>query len=242
MSNTARKRRHISGEMKTFVGLLLSLICFFVWLDYREESHEEISGIECADLNVRWKSVYHKNFEMTGDLRVQKFDCPSQVSGLARGLKFIEDTGLPMISPENDLDFWNVLLKIKPALGNRLTSRFSGVASYKENRIDINPVILTRGDPVEVAGVLIHEARHLQQGSNTHVPCANDRFRTCDPRLEENLELGGAYNYNILFYHQVIQSAEIDAQKKRSARKFILDALDTRFNVIKADLRKRYEP
>ena len=232
----------MSGEIRTIFWMGLCIACLFIWMDYRHISHQEITTTKCGELNGHWQQSYRSVVQFSDGLDVVQFSCPSIVSGMALGLRFLEKTRFSSPVSQEEFDFWNMLLELNPVLGDRTGMRFTGLATYSNNRIDVSPKVLERGDPVEIAGILIHESRHLQQGFNTHVRCLQMEQNTCDRRLEERLTSGGAYNYSVLFYDRVLRHSDANAQAKRSAARLLQKVLDDRFNAVKPELRKQYEP
>ncbi len=232
----------MNSEFRTLVGLVVLLAALFFWLDYREVRHDEISLETCAELHDKWNSRYRSLFEMKNGLNVETFECPSRVSGMALALRFLETTKFSKPKNEPAFDFFAMLQKTNATLGDRPGDLFLALATYSSNRIDIHHSILESGDPVEIGGALIHEARHLQQGNNTHVPCFWDSQLTCDARMPEELIEGGAYSYTVLFYDRVLRFSNANSQAKRSASSHLQGVLDLRFNAIKPELRARYAP
>jgi hypothetical protein len=238
-----KRLRTPNGETRTLLVMLLLGTCFFGWLDYRELRHDEISVAECADLNTRWQQAYQKIMVLEGGLKVSGFECPTSASGLSRGLKFLQEVHFEgLINEEKPFDFWGSFVKIRPVIGDSPAGRFAGLTTYGQGRIDINPTILERGNPVEVASILVHELRHLEEGRNTHVPCLREPRLTCDDRLAEPLHSAGAYNHGVLFLHQVMNTSQASAQDKRTAARLLVEILENRFNHVSAELRDRYEP
>ena len=155
MTTKLSKFPSLYGESGTFIGLILLISLFFFWLDYRDVSHEEITNAECLDLNERWQNRYTEQFRISRKLSVNSFECPTVTSGLALGLRFLEQTSFSAEPDEAGIDFWTMLIALRPKLGLNSGLLFSGRASFDDNRIHINPVILTRGNPVEIAGILV---------------------------------------------------------------------------------------
>lgn len=240
MSDHAARKRAQNGNLKTVLGLGLACAALFFWLDYRDIRHDEISPRRCAELNWLWNETLRPRFEFRGVLNVETFDCPSQVSGLVRGLAVFYETEFYLNGEAPALELQQWLMRLAPAFGNSPSARFAGSTNYAANQINLNPAILLRGDAVEVAGIIVHEARHLEEGRNTHVPCVSDMRLTCDPRLEENLLQGGPYNYNILLYHMIDRHSDADGQKRRSAKRLLETTLNSRFNSVAAPLRSKY--
>ena len=97
----------------------------------------------------------------------------------------------------------------------------AGLSHFADGLLELNAQVLERNNPVEIANIIIHELRHLDQGFNSHVPCKRFPDSICDLRLEENPINGGAYNYNILFLHHLRQYSDADRQTKRRAKKLM---------------------
>ncbi len=232
----------MNGEVKTLISLALVSVVLFAWMDFRHVSHSEISNTRCSTLNDKWSRTYRRTLNFADGLDVTQFDCPSTISGIALGLEFLSETQFYATDGRPKVEFWEMLRDVNPVLGDRAGIRFTGRATYSKNRIDLGQAVLQRGDPAEIAGVLVHELRHLQEERNTHVPCRNEALATCDLRLEEDLLNGGAYNYTVLFYDRVLRASNASAQAKRSASRLLQGTLDNRFNAIRPELRNRYEP
>lgn len=232
----------MSGELRTLIGLVVLIAALLFWLDFRDESHDEITQFQCIELNSEWQNDFIHAIQMSGDLDVISFECPSAISGLARGLHFLKSSNLSVSDNDVVYDFWAELHSLQPVIGDRPGSGLAGLASYGKKRIDINSKLLLKGNAVEVAGVLVHELRHLQQGFNSHVPCLNAQQLRCDHRLLVNPLEGGAYNYNVLFYDQILRSTVVKNQDKRSAATLLQNVLDKRFNAVKPELLEKYQP
>lgn len=146
-----------------------------------------------------------------------------------------------MPETETEFDFYAWARRVKPVFKKRDTLAFSGTANFADNSIDISTFKLNENDVVSIANIIVHELRHLEEGFNSHVPCARIANATCDMKLERNPFEGGAYNYNVAYLYRLIEYGDITRSQRFSARRLLELIFKERFNIISADQLKIYE-
>ncbi|MGI9352712.1 MAG: hypothetical protein ACR2O3_14200 [Rhizobiaceae bacterium] len=231
-----RGRQH---EFRTLAGMLALVIAGYLLFVWPQTENYEISDSRCNDLNSLWKEAYSKEFRFSDNWPSGKFKCLSPTSGMAQALHFLATTNF--VQPEGQkFDFYQWVRKLNPVFEKGLMLNSAGLSDITEKRIALSTIILEKNNPVEIANVIIHEVRHLEEGFNSHVPCTRDWALTCDQRLNDDPFEGGAYNFNMVFLHHVRQFSDADDTSKRRARKLMQPIFEKRFNLISPKDREKY--
>lgn len=205
------------------------LAVIFVIFVQPERLDLSLSKTQCELLNVQWEQKYRSDFSYSKAWKKDGFDCPSVRSGLARALQFLDD--LEFQTTEK-LDFYQRLKRQAPLLDRDLLFSRAGKTTFEDRRITLNDLVVADNNPVQVAGILIHEMRHLEQGKNTHVPCDREPSRSCDAALLEFPQQGGAYNFNIYFLDLIRRKSNASEFHKKLAQRDMQKIFDTRFNQV----------
>jgi len=240
MIGDLNRQRANKRELKSLLLFFATLAAIYVFFVVPKMEDFSLSAGECDELNHLWQAKYRTDFEFT-DWPVEEFDCLSEDSGMARALYFIDTLEIHAPDDATKIDFYEWAKGIKPHFNKRPMIALAGSSLFERNEITINSAILLKNNPVEIAGTLIHELRHLDEGYNSHVACAKNPAKACDARLEENPLSGGAYNYNFLFYHQVREFSNASAFEKKLARQLMQETFDEKFNDTPANARTRYD-
>lgn len=240
MIGDLNRQRSNRREFKSLLLFFVTLAAIYVFFVMPKVNDFSLSERQCNTLNHLWQTKYRTDFEFT-DWPVKEFDCLSESSGMARALHFIDTLQIYPPDDEAKIDFYEWAKGIKPRFNKRPMVTLAGSSLFERNEITINSAILLKNNPVEIAGTLIHELRHLDEGYNSHVACAKSPTKACDARLEENPLSGGAYNYNFLFYHQVREFSNASAFEKKLARHLMQETFDEKFNATPANARTRYD-
>ncbi|KAB7613921.1 hypothetical protein F9L33_11220 [Amylibacter sp. SFDW26] len=213
-------------ELRSFV-LFFGFIALLLYiLSPARNTDFNLSKGECAELNMLWQSKYQNDFQFDETWSFELFECETAKAKLAHAIFLIDRM---TVEPEK-FDFYDWMKRVNPIFSQRLMFGYSGISYFEAHQVDINIDKLRTSNPVEIAGVLIHETRHLEQGYNSHIPCSVDEKRQCDLRLEADLLTGGAYSYDTAFYDQLIKDTKSTRSVKYAASKLLQSNLDTKFN------------
>lgn len=234
------RHKGIKKEMRSFLIFCAALIFFVFALMPTQVDDFDLTSKECDELNHLWQTKYRTDFRFEGIWESEAFECPSQDAGMAKALFLLDTNRGGFSGGVPQFDFYAWLKKIDPKLGKTRLLNFAGLSHFETHRLDINVEKLLEGNPVTIAGILVHEARHLEEGYNSHVPCHYNRDLTCDSRLEEDLTSGGAYSYNILFLDELRNSPNTDRVVKRVAKKQMLNLIESRFNDVSPTALQNY--
>ena len=139
-----------------------------------------------------------------------------------------------------EFDFVKWIKDQNPVFEKGLMLNSAGLSKISDKKITVSTIILEKNNPVEIANVIVHEVRHLEEGFNSHVPCTRDWTLRCDQRLEDNPLEGGAYNYNMVFLHHIRQFSDADEASKRRAKRLMQTIFEKRFNLINPKHRELY--
>lgn len=227
-------------ELRTLFGMAVFIIAIYMLFVRPNTENYEISDQRCLELNSLWSQKYRAEFEFSEDFGNSDFECPSITSGIVQGLHLLETTRFHSQEGSSALDFYSRIKAINPKFETRPMLNLGGSAVFESNQITLNLEILHKNVPIEIANILVHEARHLEEGFNSHVKCRLDRERLCDAQLEKDPSTGGAYNHNILFLHQILEYSNADRQTKNRAKKLMQNIFDTRFNAVNPGDREKF--
>jgi len=230
---------HNRQELRFF---LLCAIFFGVVFWFLPSNETKLSEAECARLLALGEEKYRVDFNFDTSWNFEKPTCNSPETAILNALYFMDNTLAIIPSSEQEFDFYEWAKTVSPTLQRQDILAFSAKANFAEKRIDISNLELDKADPIAISNILVHELRHLEEGRNTHVPCLGLRNTTCDPRLEEDLFDGGAYNYNVAYLHRLIEYGAITRSQKYSATNQLNDILENRINFISDKARSKYTP
>ncbi len=220
----------IKAQRKEMRSFLIFCVCIALSLYIFSPSHKtdfSLSAKECANLNMLWQTQYQNDFQFDDTWSFAPFECGSTDAKMAHAL-FLIDT--MKSTGSKNFDFYNWIKDVDPVFSRRLMFGYSGASYFGAHRADLNIDKLRITNPVEIAGIVIHETRHLDQGYNSHVPCKTDHKNQCDIRLQADPLKGGAYNYNVIFYQQLQQDKSATRSVKYIASKLLKSTLETKFN------------
>ena len=232
--------RGMKKELRGLGFFALALLTAYIVFVYPHTHDFETSDLQCSELNAFWIDKARKDFAFSPAWDEGTFDCPSKEAGMARALHFISRLDGPMEGKQPRQSFYEWAKDLKPVFNTRILYGLAGRARFDERAIDLSPLLLTKNNWINIAGVLIHELRHLEQGFNSHVPCTANADNVCDAKLGPDPAQGGAYSYNVLFFHHVRQSPATSAYEKRLARDELKTLIQKRFNTISPAARKRF--
>ena len=235
--------RH-KAQRKEMRSLLIFLICLAVFLAgfslyYKDEF--TLGNKECAALNHLWQTKYHKDFRFADTWEDGTFTCKSQDARMAQALYSLDTTKFILPDGTAGFDFYAWLKKIDPQFGKKWMPDFAGMSIFEDNQLNISIDMLAQENPIAIAGIIIHEARHLEEGYNSHVACTNDTNLSCDSRLEKNLNVGGAYSYNMYYYDHLRKYSNASRAAKRVAKKRMQYIFDNKFNDVDEEDRQAYD-
>ncbi|MEM9332218.1 MAG: hypothetical protein AAGA53_12895 [Pseudomonadota bacterium] len=219
-------------EVRFLLKLIVVLILGYWILVYPFTDDFDVSQAQCRELGEFWKSDVQSDFRFSDTWDFQKFACPSRESSFLRALHFIAKMKDTMHGRAAGKTYYAWAKQLSPQFDRQILFGLAGKTLFDARRIEISHIVLDQHNWVKTAGVIIHELRHLEQRKNTHVPCRSDPAKTCDARLQKDISTGGAYNYNIMFFHQVRTSEHTSRYEKRLAKKEMQTLIDTRFNVV----------
>ncbi len=225
-------------KMLLFFGFVAAFFLFFNW---SEREDFTVSDAECEVLNHLWSDKYQQDFSFSDNWAAAPFECNSKQSGMVRALKFIDDLDGDAGEQTNQFSFYQWARSQKPVFNKQLLFSLMGRTLFADRTIIISDGALIENNPVAVAGILVHELRHLEQRFNSHVPCLSDPKITCDAKLEPEPETGGAYSFNMYFYHHIRQSANASRFEKKLARKQMQVIFDKRFNQVPAGSAQKFD-
>ncbi|MEP1209291.1 MAG: hypothetical protein ABJM29_05665 [Rhizobiaceae bacterium] len=224
--------------------LLLSgflAVIFYVFVQ-PERLDLTLSDDQCQQLNHQWQTKYQSDFTFSESWKRDEFDCPSVRSGLVRGLQFLDQLQIqPTAGAGRGVDFYQRLQRQSPVLHRDLLFSRAGRARFDDRRVTLNDLVLADNNPLQVASILVHEMRHLEEGINTHVPCQRDRSMVCDAALIDDPQNGGAYNFNIYFLHLVRQHSNASAFHKKLAQRQMQTIFNNHFNQLPPDAAEKYQ-
>ena len=238
MTDHRARFNHNRSELRTLLVLGAFLAAVFIYFVQPERLDLTLSDSQCAELNQQWKVTFQKDFNFTDSWKRGEFECPSTHSGLARALLFLQELE---IQGSEEINFYQRLRQSSGKLHRDLLFSKAGRAIFADRRIIVNDLVLADNNPVQVAGVLLHEMRHLEEGANTHVPCKRDSAKICDAALLDQPQKGGAYNFNIYFLDLVRQRSNASDLHKKLARRDMQKIFDTHFNTLPEGAAKRYD-
>lgn len=232
-------KQHNRQELKF---LILCALFFGAVFWFLPSNDYELSQAECDELLNMGEKKYRVDFSFDSSWNFKSPKCNSPEAAILNALHFLDKTVIVLPSSEKNFDFYEWAKANKPTLQRQDILAFSARANFAEKRIDISNLELEKADPVKISNILVHELRHLEEGSNTHVPCERQRNATCDTRLEENLREGGAYNYNVLYLHRLIEYGSVSRSQRYSASILLTDVMEKRINAISKKAREKYTP
>ncbi|MEM9279194.1 MAG: hypothetical protein AAGA76_11525 [Pseudomonadota bacterium] len=209
----------------------------FIWPNIE---NFEISDAHGSELNRLWQEEYSRDFRFSDNWEKGSFNCLSQESGMVQGLHLLAKTNFHTPDDVEQIDFYKWVQNLDLEFDVRPMLRLAGRSEFATRHVFMNSIVLAENNPVEIANIIIHEARHIEEGFNSHVVCIKDTERLCDQRLEADPSTGGAYNYNVLFLHHIRQYSDASAQNKRRAKKLMQEIFDGRFNSVNPDDRTKY--
>jgi len=230
------QRKEIRSFLVFLACLVISLAGFSLY--YKDEF--ALNDKECAALNHLWQIKYRKDFRFADTWEDGAFACKSQEARMAKAMYFIDTTKFVLPDGTAGFDFYAWLKKIDPQFGKKWMSNFAGISVFEDNQLNISIDKLMTDNPVAIVGIIIHEARHLEEGYNSHVACANDAKLNCDSRLEKNLNAGGAYSYNMYYYDHLRKYSDAGRRVKRIAKQRMQYIFDHKFNDVDAKDRQAY--
>ncbi len=230
-------KHHNRQEIKF---LVLCAIFFGAMFWFLPSNDYKLSKAECNQLLSLGVRKYRVNFSFDNSWDFKTPRCNSPETAILNALYFLDNTLIILPNSEQEFDFYQWAKLIKPTFKRQDILAFSARANFTEMRIDISNLELEKANPIAISNIIVHELRHLQEGVNSHVPCKRQRNTTCDARLEENLLEGGAYNYNVLYLHRLIEYGTISRSQKYSASTLLEDVLETRINAISAKAFQKY--
>lgn len=230
-----------SKEMRSFLIFLTCLAIFLGGFSLYYKDDFVLNDKECAVLNHLWQTKYHKDFRFAGSWESGIFACKSQDARMAQAIYFLDTTKFVLPDGTTGIDFYAWLKKIDPQFGKKWMSNYAGMSVFEDNQLNISIDMLAQENPVIIAGIIVHEARHLEEGYNTHVACTNDTELTCDSRLEKNLNIGGAYSYNMYYYDHLRKYSNAGRAAKRIAKERMQYIFDHKFNSVDPKDRQKYD-
>jgi hypothetical protein len=221
----------------------------------RVGSSKSTASKECIDLS-RVRSIFSKVSvglspyydRKTGESA--KFDecAPGRLSyKLIRALMLLEDVGPARpeeIKPFVKSTYWDYfrskvkLLILDGATDGMCSGPYVGAYAAGNHTIHVCP-ILSQYSTFEIAGALVHEARHLvgEGYGRLHVVCKQGYFEgqeACDESLAE----GGSYGVQYQMMVRTANTASIDPLIRQEAAKAIPQFLEYRFNVRPSNIEK----
>jgi len=228
------------SEVRALLLLAGFLILIFVVFVQPERLDLTLSDAQCQQLNKQWQEKFVVDFAYSSTWKRDEFECPSVRSGLARGLQFLDELEVED-ADARDVDFYQRLKRMSPLLDRDLLFSRAGKTTFEDSRITLNDLVLIDNNPLQVAGILIHELRHLEETKNTHVPCEREPSQSCDASLLTDPQNGGAYNFNIYFLDQVRQNSNASAFHKKLASREMQVIFNNRFNQMSENAPTRYQ-
>ena len=238
MTDHRARLNHNRSELRTLLLLGAFLAAVFVFFVQPERLDLTLSDAQCAALNQQWKTKFQEDFNFTNSWKREEFECPSTHSGLVRALQFLQELD---IQGSAEINFYQRLRQGSGELHRDLLFSKAGRAIFSDRRIIVNDLVLVENNPVQIAGVLLHEMRHLEEGVNTHVPCKRDSTKICDAELLDQPQEGGAYNFNIYFLDLVRQRSNASEFHKKLARRDMQKILNAHFNKLPEGAAERYD-
>ena len=225
-----------------FRFLIVCAIFFGVVFWFLPSKNNRLSEVECERLLVLGEEKYRIDFQFDDSWDFENPTCSSPEIAILSALHFIDTSVVILPSSEKEFDFYQWGKSIRPIFQRKNILAFSAKANFDERRIDISNLELEKIDPVSISNILVHELRHLEEEFNSHVPCTKQRNTTCDLKLQENPFKGGAYNYNVIYLHRLIEYGALTRSQKYFASDLLKDILETRINFISDEARKKYTP
>lgn len=237
MSDSKNVQRQVKSEFRFLLWLAAVLGIGYLVFVYPHTNDFSISDSECRDLEAYWSESLQRKFQPgDGWKNVDPLTCPSVEASFAKAMRFIETVDLDIAGRAPAKTYFDWATDLKPVFGQAPLFGLAGRTRFEQRAIDISPILMDKANWVQIAGVIVHELRHLEQGINTHVPCVAETGMTCDRRLDLDPMRGDAYSYNILFLHQVRQSSIATSYEKKLAEREMQSIIDKRFNEIDSDL------
>ena len=227
--------------MRSFLIFLACLTIFLAGFSLYYKDDFTLSDMECSELNDLWQTKYRKDFKFADTWKDGIFACKSQEARMAQAIYFLDTTKFVLPDGTTGFDFYTWLKKIDPQFGKKWMSNYAGMSIFESNQLNISIDMLIMGNPVAIAGIIIHEARHLEEGYNSHVACFNDKELRCDSRLEKNLNIGGAYSYNMYYYDHLRKYSDAGRGAKRIAKERMQYIFDHKFNSVGPKDRQIYD-
>lgn len=228
-------------EIRSFLVFLTCLAVFLAIFSFYYTEDFALSDKECVELNHLWQTKYRKDFRFTDTWDDGKFECKSQEAHMAQAIHFLDTIKFVLPDGSTGFDYYTWLRKIDPRFGKKWMSNYAGVSIFEDNQLNISIDMLEQGNPVTIAGIMIHEVRHLEEGYNSHVACINDKELRCDNRLEKNLNVGGAYSYNMYYYDNLRKYSDAGRAAKRVAKERMQYIFDNKFNDVDEQDRQAYD-
>ncbi len=217
-------------ELRSFL-LFCGFIALFLYvLSPAHRTDFSLSKAECVNLNQLWQTKYRNDFQFDDTWSFESFECGTADANMAHALFLIDTMGGEQNDGTKGFDFYAWMKQVNPVFSKRLIFGYSGISYFGPHQIDINVDKIRTSNPVELAGVVIHETRHLDQGYNSHVPCKTDSKNQCDMRLENDPLNGGAYSYNVAFYDQLRQDVNATRSIEYVASKLLKSTIEGKFN------------
>ncbi|MEM8650480.1 MAG: hypothetical protein AAGF54_08130 [Pseudomonadota bacterium] len=226
---------------REFRFLVLSAIFLAALIWFLPTSYFDLSREDCQKLQKLAEDEYFQEFQFDESWSFEDFTCNSHESAILNALQFLKTTQFQLPDEERDFDFYEWIKGRNPTFTKREILAFSGIARIEENRIEISTIKLDEADPVSIANILIHETRHLEEGFNSHVRCKKDPQKSCDVRLEEDPFDGGAYNYNVIYLHRLIEYGHVSRSERYSAEQLMALILENQFNHISPQSLAKYQ-
>jgi len=235
------RQNNARTELRSLVILAGVLVAIFVFFIRPETGDFGLSSDHCAELNRLWKTKYRRDFTFSAGWAADPFECNSPESGMARALKFIDELRIRPQAGKESFDFYRWAVARKAVFSRELLFTRMGKTTFGGRQIALSDNVLAQNNTLEIASVIMHELRHLEEGRNSHVPCAHGRKGACDDKLEAAPRWGGAYNFNIYFLHQIRQNSNASPFHKRLARTQMQTIFDNRFNQIPSGAAEEYD-
>ena len=225
--------RQVKSELKFLLWCALALGLGYLVFVYPHTNDFSISKQECDELDQYWSASLQVDFRVgDGWKDTDPLACPSLKASLTKAIRFIERLDLEIEGKQPAISYFQWAIDLKPEFAQTPLFGLAGRTRFEARAIDLSPILLEKANWVQIAGVIVHELRHLEQGINTHVPCKAETGLTCDRRLDLNPNVGDAYSYNMLFLHQVRQSERATRYEKKLAAREMQSIFDKRFNEI----------
>ncbi|NRB30252.1 MAG: hypothetical protein HRU27_06625 [Rhizobiaceae bacterium] len=239
MANSMNVHRQVKSELRFLLWSAVALGAGYLAFVYPHTNDFSISPSECQKLDTYWRVKLQRDFQLgSGWKNSDTLACPSNEASLARAIRFIDEAQLVMSGRPATPSYYQWAKELKPRLSQNILFGLAGRTRFEERIIELSPILLDKANWVQIAGVIVHELRHLEQGVNTHVPCKAEPGLACDRELDLNPETGDAYSYNILFLRDVRGSSTTSSYEKKLATREMQSIFNKRFNAVAPDLFK----